>query len=109
MINGLSWNKTFSSHFKIYMVLKYLFYEFFCFKRVHRAQPPTKISPFLAVVLGAMLAGLGYFITPQLLALGLLGLLFIVLSSLTTHGKNYNGNNDSRRKNDECNGKNQVT
>lgn len=59
---------------------EYLFFEFFCFKRVHRGQPPTKASPFAAVLLGILCATAGYFITPQLLASILFGLIFLALS-----------------------------
>lgn len=61
-------------------LLEYLFFDFFCFKRVHRAQPATKASPFAAVLLGIVLAALGFFITPQLLAAVLFGLIFLLLS-----------------------------
>ncbi|MBP3592510.1 MAG: O-antigen ligase family protein [Clostridia bacterium] len=59
---------------------EYLFFEFFCFKRVHRARAATRVSPFFAVVLGCALAALGYFITPQLLSAVLFGSLFLVLA-----------------------------
>ena len=59
---------------------EYLFFEFFCFKRVHRAQKATKLSPFMAVVLGFFFATVGYFITPQLLLAVLFGTLFVFLS-----------------------------
>lgn len=59
---------------------EYLFFEFFCFKRVYRAQTPTRVPPLLAVMLGIVLAVLGYFITPQLLMAVIFGLLFITLS-----------------------------
>ena len=59
---------------------EYLFFEFFCFKRVYRAQAPTRVPPFLAVLSGILLAVLGYFVTPQLLIAVILGLLFITLS-----------------------------
>ncbi len=59
---------------------EYLFFEFFCFKRVYQGLQPTKSSPFLAVMLGMVLGILGYFITPQLLTSILLGALFLLLS-----------------------------
>ena len=59
---------------------EYIFYEFFCFKRVYRSQPPTKASSFAAVLLGAALAVLGYFITPTLLLLLMGSVLFVMLS-----------------------------
>ncbi len=59
---------------------EYLFFEFFCFKRVYRAQAPTHVPPFLAVLLGIVLAMLGYFVTPQLLMISIFALLFITLS-----------------------------
>ncbi len=62
---------------------EYLLFDFFCFKRVHRAQPPTKVSAFIAVMLGCVLATVGYFITPQLLLALLGGILFVVLSFST--------------------------
>lgn len=59
---------------------EYLFFEFFCFKRVYREEAPTRVSPLLAVLSGVMLATVGYFVTPQLLVSVLLGLLFVTLS-----------------------------
>ena len=59
---------------------EYLLYEFFCFRRVYRNRQATKISPFFAAFFGCALAGLGYFITPQLLVTVLLGILFFTLS-----------------------------
>ena len=59
---------------------EYLFFEFFCFKRVYREGAPTHVPPLLAVLLGVLSAVLGYFITPQLLMAIIFGLLFITLS-----------------------------
>ena len=59
---------------------EYLLYEFFCFRRVYRNRPTTKVSPFFAVLLGCAFAALGYFLTPQLLVTVLLGILFFTLS-----------------------------
>ena len=61
-------------------ITEYVFFEFFCFKRVYRGVSVTRISPALAVLPGMLLALLGYFITPQLLMAIILGLLFITLS-----------------------------
>jgi O-antigen ligase len=59
---------------------EYLLYEFFCFRRVYRNRPTTKVSHFAAVLLGCTFAAIGYFLTTQLLVTVMLGILFFILS-----------------------------
>ena len=59
---------------------EYLLYEFFCFRRVYRNRPTTKVSLFAAVLLGCAFAAIGYFLTTQLLVTVMLGILFFILS-----------------------------
>ena len=59
---------------------EYIFFDFFCFKRVGTNQSPTNLSPVFAVLLGIAMAALGYFTLPYLPPMLLMATLFLALS-----------------------------
>ncbi|MBQ7356670.1 MAG: hypothetical protein IJW66_04625 [Clostridia bacterium] len=64
-------------------VLDFVFFEFFCIQRVHRGAEERSMHVTVAVVLGALLGVLTYFVHPLYVASGICILLFTLIAFQT--------------------------
>ena len=64
-------------------VTDFIFFEFFCIRRMHKNDSEQGISPILGAVLGALLAALGAFVPLWTVALGLALAMYVFLTFLS--------------------------
>ncbi|MBR2343678.1 MAG: hypothetical protein IKA64_05425 [Clostridia bacterium] len=63
-----------------YILTDYIVHEFFCIKRMHRDGAQRGISPAVMLVIGLVLAGVGYFLPMPYMIFGTVGLLYLYLA-----------------------------
>ena len=61
----------------------FIFFEFFCIQRVHRGTEERSIHVSVAVIVGALLGALTYFVHPLYVAIGICTLLFTLIAFQT--------------------------